>query len=159
MDTSDDTPAATEEDMSDKENTVIEDSSNELSSNEDDCEPGNTSAVQSVGGDSGSSGSSSSAIKGKRTKGEVVEQVVTKVMKKVTEGLRDGDRLYAEMEQKRLQFEVQQKWEERQFQLQMMQCIFRSGAPHQGHLTDEHSNYYPMYPPAQYHPENSCDKQ
>lgn len=86
LDTSDDTPAATEEDMSDKENTVIEDSSNELSSNEDGCEPGNTSAVQSGGGDSGSSGSSSSAIKGKRTKGEVVEQVVTKVMKKLQKG-------------------------------------------------------------------------
>ena len=101
---------------------------------------------------------SESGIKGrkrKRSKGEVVEQVVKKVMKTVTEGMKECDRMFMEMEEKRMQFEEQQKREERQFQLQLMQMIFgRSLSPHHppGRTppppppTDHYSGY--MYPSA-----------
>ena len=100
---------------------------------------------------------SESGIKGrkrKRSKGEVVEQVVKKVMKTVTEGMKECDRMFMEMEEKRMQFEEQQKREERQFQLQLMQMIFGRSSPHHppGHPppppppTDHYSGY--MYPSA-----------
>ena len=57
--------------------------------------------------------------KRKRSKGEVVEDVMSKVMKTVTEGLRESDKMFLDMEEKRMKFE-EQKREERKFQLQMM---------------------------------------
>ena len=72
-------------------------------------------------------------------------------MKTVTEGMKDSDKLFMEMEEKRLKFEEQQKRDERQFQLQMMQLLIGSSHP-QGHpATDPHAHYYSMYPP-QYYP-------
>ena len=94
----------------------------------------------------------SSCIQGKkrkRSKGEVIEQVVTEAMKAVTEGMKDSDKLSMEMEEKRLKFEEQQK-QERQHQLQMMQLLI--GSSHlQGHpATDPCTHYYFMYPPQYY---------
>ena len=76
--------------------------------------------------------------KGKRSKGEVLEDAMTKVMKTMTDGLRNSDKMFMELEEKRLKFEEQQRREEREFQLRMIQ-VLQSGMGGNG-----------MYPP-QYH--------
>ena len=58
--------------------------------------------------------------KRKRSKGEVLEDVMTKVM---TDGLRDSDKMSTELEEKRMKFEEQQKREEREFKLRMIQML------------------------------------
>ena len=65
-------------------------------------------------------------IKGKKrkqSKGEVLEDAVTKVMKTMTDGLRNSDKMFMELEEKRLKFEEQQRREEREFQLRMIQML------------------------------------
>ena len=61
--------------------------------------------------------------KRKRSKGEMLEDVMTKAMKVMTDGLRDSDRMFTELEEKRLKFEEQQRREEREFQLRMIQMM------------------------------------
>ena len=68
--------------------------------------------------------SSSTAIKGKkrkRSKGEVIEDALSKVEKTITEGLKESDKMFVELDEERMKVEEQQKRENRQFQLQMMQ--------------------------------------
>ena len=48
------------------------------------------------------------------------EDDLSKVAKTITEGLKDSDKMFLELEEKRMKFEEQQKREDRQFQLQMM---------------------------------------
>ena len=91
--------------------------------------------------------SSATAIKGKkrkRSKGEVIEDAISKVTKTITEGLKESDKMFLELEEKRMKFEEQQKREDRQFQLQMMQLLVGSARPpHQP--VDHHSQYYHPY--------------
>ena len=75
--------------------------------------------------------------KRKRSKGEILEDVMTKVVKTMSDG-RSSDKMFMELEEKRLQFEEKQKREEHEFQLKMVQML-------QGGM--EGSS---MYPP-QYH--------
>ena len=73
---------------------------------------------------------------------------MSKVMKSVTEGLKESDKMLLELEEKRMKFEEQQKREERQFQLQMMQILVgSSNSRPPPRPTDPHSQYYPMYSP------------
>ena len=51
------------------------------------------------------------------------EEVVSKVMRMVTDGLRETNKMYLELEQKRMEHEAQQKREEHQFQLQLVQLL------------------------------------
>lgn len=80
--------------------------------------------------------------KRKRGKVEAFEEVVSKVMKTVTDGLRETDKMFLELEEKRMEMEAQQKREERQFQLQLAQMLVGqpSGPPY----------HYPGYPPQFY---------
>ena len=100
-------------DDSDRDNdeTVYEGSSE---NNEGD---GVGAVVESSDLESSSHSRSSTPInmKGKkrrRSKGEVIEDMMAKVMKSVTEGLK-SDKMFLELEEKRLKFEEQQKREER----------------------------------------------
>ena len=77
-------------------------------------------------------------------------------MKTVTEGMKECDRMFMKMKEKRMQFEGQQKRKERQFQLQLMQIIFGRSSHHPpGHppppppttTTSDHYSGY-MYPSA-----------
>lgn len=88
--------------------------------------------------------------KRKRSKGEVVEDVMSKVMKTVTEGLKESDKMLMELEEKRMKFEEQQKREERQFQLQMMQILVGSSNSRPPRADEPRSHYYPMYSPFAY---------
>ena len=63
---------------------------------------------------------------------------MTKVMKTMTDGLRNSDKIFMELEEKRLKFEEQQRREKREFQLRMIQ-VLQSGMGGNG-----------MYPP-RYH--------
>ena len=51
--------------------------------------------------------------KRKRSKGEVIEDVMSKVMISVAEGLKESVKMFLELEEKRMKFEEQQKREER----------------------------------------------
>ena len=75
-----------------------------------------------------------------------MEAVVPKVMKMVTEGLNESDKMFLELEEKIIKFEEQQKREERQFQLQMMKMLV--GSSHRPHTqTDAHLQFFPGFPP------------
>ena len=73
---------------------------------------------------------------------EVVSKVMKTVMKTVTDGLRETDKMFLELGEKRMEMEAQQKREERQFQLQLAQMLIGqpSGPPY----------HYPGYPPQFY---------
>lgn len=154
LDTTDDQTLAGEEtgEMSDLEEDGAENESR-LGNVEDD----NTSAlVEATDIETGSRSRSSTVNiqkgkKRKRSKGEVIEDVMSKVMKSVTESLKESDRMFVELEEKRMKFEEQQKKEERQFQLQMMQILVGSSNP-LSHPADPHA-YFPTYPP--YAPQHS----
>ena len=56
-----------------------------------------------------------SSIKGKkrkRSKGEVLEDVMSKVMKTMTDGLKSSNKMFTELEEKRMKFEEQQRKED-----------------------------------------------
>ena len=89
------------------------------------------------------------AIKGKkrkRTKGEVMEAVVSKLMKTVTEEMKESDKMFMELEEKQMKFEEQQRREERQFQLEMMQMLLGSSNPPPTH-TNSQPQFFPTFPP------------
>ena len=85
-----------------------------------------------------------------------MEDLVAKVVKTVSEGMKESGKMFLELEEKRMKFEEQQRREGRQFQLQMMQMLL--GSSHQSSQpTDPHAQYFPTYPPyprqpSQYHP-------
>ena len=53
--------------------------------------------------------------KRKRSKVESFEEVMSKVMKTVTDGLKETDKMFLELEEKRMESEIQQRGEEHQF--------------------------------------------
>ena len=74
-----------------------------------------------------------------------------KVMMTVTESLKESDKMFLELEEKRMKFEEQQRREERQFQLQIMQIMFGSSNSYPPpRPSDPHSQYYFMYSPFLY---------
>ena len=77
---------------------------------------------------------------------------MSKVMKSVSESLKESDKMFVELEEKRMKFDEQQKKEERQFQLQMMQMLVGSSNP-LSRPADPHAEYFPTYPP--YAPQHS----
>ena len=75
-----------------------------------------------------------------------MEAILMKVMNTVTETLKESDKMFLEVEEKRMKFEEQQKKEERQFQLQMMQMLL--GSYHQPRThADHHAQFFPGVPP------------
>ena len=75
-----------------------------------------------------------------------MEDMMVKVMKSVTDSIKSSDKMFSDLEEKRLKFEEQQKREEREFQLKIFQMLQQSGnqfysryetSPHPGGL------YYP----------------
>ena len=49
--------------------------------------------------------------------------MMTKVVKTMSDGLRNSNKIFLELEEKQLKFEEQQKREEREFQLRMVQML------------------------------------
>ena len=48
---------------------------------------------------------------------------MSKVMKTMTDGLKSSDKMFTELEEKRMKFEEQQRKEDQEFQLKMMQML------------------------------------
>ena len=80
--------------------------------------------------------------KRKKSKTNMFERIMSKVMKVMTDGLRESDRMFVELE-KRMEMEVQQKREECQFQLQLAQMFL--GQP-SASTEFQSPSYYPKYP-------------
>ena len=68
--------------------------------------------------------------KRKRTKDERVEAVLNKVVKEVVEAQRESDKMFLELEEKRMNHEANQRREEREFQLRMMSMLLARQGPH-----------------------------
>ena len=81
---------------------------------------------------------------------------LSKVGKTITEGLKASDKMFLELEERRMKFEELQKREDRRFHLQMMQLLIGSAhPPHQP--VDHHSQYCHPYLP-DYSPYNPHSK-
>lgn len=84
-----------------------------------------------------------------RSKIEAFEGTMAKIVKTISDGLKEGDRMYMEFEEKRRESEIQQRREEREFQLKLAQLLG-------GHSTPP--SYYSNYPSQLYgspHPASS----
>lgn len=88
-------------------------------------------------------GSSIKGKKRKRSKGEVLEEVMSEVMKTMTDGLKSSDKMFTELEEKRMKFEEQQRKEDREFQLKMMQMLQQG----MGGVNNFYSPYGSVPPP------------
>ena len=96
--------------------------------------------------------SSSSKVgrKRKRNKGEIMEEMMTKVMKSVTDSMQSSDRMFVELEERRMKFEAEQRKEEREFQLRLAQML---NASHSGHSSGFNYSYHPYSssPPGEFY--------
>ena len=73
-------------------------------------------------------------------------------------GLEESDKMFQELKEETMKFEQQQKWEDRRFQLQMMQLVVESACPpHQpvAHHFGSHHLYRVDYGP--YNPHSKYD--
>ena len=66
----------------------------------------------------------------KKTKEEKTESVMKNVVKDVVEAQQRSDEMFLKMEEKRMQYEADQKKQEREFQLQMMSMIYGRRSHH-----------------------------
>ena len=86
----------------------------------------------------------SSGRKRKRNKGEVMEDMMTKVMKSVTDSMQNSDRMFLELEERRMKFEAEQRRQEREFPLRMVQMF---NASQRGHSSGYSCSYSPYFSP------------
>jgi len=66
----------------------------------------------------------------------VCEDVMMKAMKVMTDGLKESDKMFIQLEEKRMEFEERQRREERELKLRMVQ-MFQGGIGG--------ASYYPSY--------------
>ena len=71
------------------------------------------------------------------------EGVMSKVMKTIADGLRESDRMFMKLEEKRIEMKAQQKREKWQFQLQLAQLF--AGQP-STHSEFQSPPYYISFP-------------
>ena len=86
--------------------------------------------------------SGSKGKKRKRTKDEKIEAIMTSVVKEVVNSQRESDKMFFEMEEKRMKYEAEQRKEERDFQLRMMSMLFGSQNTHM--TPEQYSPYHPF---------------
>ena len=69
------------------------------------------------------------AVKGRKRnvqKMRRIEAIMTSVVKEVVNSQRESDKMFLEMEEKRMKYEAEQRKEEHDFQLRMMSMLFGS---------------------------------
>ena len=103
-------------------------SSNAVESTGDDEAKTSLPSCSGIKTDSGSSGIKDK--RRKRTRDEKIEAVLTTVVKEVVDAQQQSDRMFLEMEEKRMKFEADQRKQEREFQLQMMSMLFGNHGAH-----------------------------
>ena len=97
--------------------------------------------------------------KRKRGKAEQLEDVLSKVMKTMTDGMRETDKMFIELEEKRLAQEAQQRREERQFQLQLAQLFAGQPSSSPYSYSGYPSHYYSSQPLPQPQPMSQPQRQ
>lgn len=105
----------------------LEDSMNQSSLPDDGTSPTASISEQSSSDDHHGQKRAVKSKKRKRCKAEVMEDMMVKVMKSVTDSIKSSDKMFTDLEEKRLKFEEQQKREEREFQLKILQMLQQSG--------------------------------
>ena len=60
-----------------------------------------------------------SKVKRKRAKAEIMEEVMTKILKTVTDGFKETDKMMVELEEKQMKFEERMRKQYREFQMEM----------------------------------------
>ena len=82
--------------------------------------------------------------KRKRAKAEIMEEVVTKVMKTVTEGIKQSEKMLVELEEKQMLFEERMRQKDREFHTEVMKMFVER-------LPPQNPTGYSMYqsPPPQ----------
>ena len=65
---------------------------------------------------------------------------MTKAMKTVTDGLKESEKMYVELEEKHMEFEERMKQKDQEFQKKMMKMLV-------SHLPPPSPAQYPMYQP------------
>ena len=80
--------------------------------------------------------------KRKRTKDEKIEAIMTSVVKEVVNSQRESDKLFFEVEEKRMKYEAEQRKEERDFQLRMMSMLF--GNQSSRVTPEQYGRYHPF---------------
>ena len=66
----------------------------------------------------------------RKLKEEKIESVMKNIVKDVVEAQQRSDEMFLKMEEKRMQYEADQKKQEREFQLQMMSMIYGRRSHH-----------------------------
>ena len=82
-------------------------------------------------------------IKGKerkRAKAEIMEEVVTKAMKTVTEGIKESEKMLVELEEKQMLFEERMRQKDREFHMEVMKMFVER-------LPPQNPTGYSMYQP------------
>ena len=91
-----------------------------------------------------SSAKENGSVKGKkrrkRAKADVMEEVMTKTMKTVTDGFKDTEKMMVQLEEKQMEFEERMRKQDREFQMEMMRMIV-------SRLPSPNPSQYPMYQP------------
>jgi len=95
-------------------------------------------------------GKESSGIIGKkrkRNKGEIIEEVITKAMKTVTDGMKESEKMFLEMEERQMEFQERMRQKDQEFHMRMMQMMMTGCSPQSSsQLTPYH---HPFPPPSQ----------
>ena len=82
----------------------------------------------------------------RKSKEEQLENVLTKVMKTVTDGMRETEKMLIEVEEKRLANEAQQRRKDSQFQLQLAQIFAGQPSSSPYHYPGYQSQFYQPHP-------------
>lgn len=125
-------------DQSSSSNTALEESTGD-----DEVKPSqpSSSGIKPEPGSSGIKGK-----KRKRTKEEKIEAVLTSVVKEVVDAQQQSDRMFLELEEKRMKFEADQRKQEHEFQLQMMSMLFGNHGSHGTHAPPGSYGSFQPYP-------------
>jgi len=94
-------------------------------------------------------------IKGKKrksAKAKIMEEVVTKAMKTVTEGFNESEKMLLELEEKKMLFEERMKQKDREFHMEIMK-MFAGRSPPQN--PTGYNMYQPLSQPGYFNPSDA----
>lgn len=141
-----DSSASTEKLSSEEETGEVEEQDEVLS--DDSAAKGRDVKVLTVA--TKASDKDSNGIKGKkrrRNKEEIIEEVITKAMKTVTDGLKESEKMFLEMEDRQMKFEERMREKDREFQMEMTRMM--AGYVSQSSNHNQYPQYHSYPPPPQ----------
>ena len=139
LDTLDSSTSSTERITSEEEARETEKEAGEFSDDEEEADRAPDKALKCIGN------AKENGIKGKkrkRAKAEVMEEVMTKTMKTVTDGFKETEKMMLGLEERQMAFEERMRKQDREFQMEMMKMLV-------SRLPSPNPSQYPMYQPYQ----------